>query len=273
MASGGERDSRRFRFDLSRLELAGVVVSTAASLFIVFLLGLWAGRGLGDHRLDEPERIVRVPVAPMAAEETSGSDQDLTFDDKLGDGEHTAHAEEGAARPAAHPAAEPAIVPAPPPPVAVAAAHPPLEHLDDAPAAPANPPAPHAPAAAAPAQHPANAPQAAPATAPKDATVAVAMAKSGPAAPPPPVSGLPASVPGGEWCVQVSATRDPHTADDVLKRLKGKGYDVYIVKARREGAMFYRVRVGHYASMEHAAQMVARLRREPGVPEAFVASD
>jgi len=58
MASGGERDSRRFRFDLSRLELAGVVVSTAASLFIVFLLGVWAGRGLGDRRLDEPERIV-----------------------------------------------------------------------------------------------------------------------------------------------------------------------------------------------------------------------
>ena len=37
--------------------------------------------------------------------------------------------------------------------------------------------------------------------------------------------------------------------------------------------MYYRVRVGHYASMEHASQMVARLRREPGVPEAFVASD
>ncbi|HEY2385570.1 MAG TPA: SPOR domain-containing protein [Candidatus Binatia bacterium] len=277
MASGGERDSRRFRFDLSRLELAGLVVSTAASLFIVFLLGLWAGRGLGDRRLDEPERIVRVPVAPMAAEETPGSDQDLTFDDKLSDGEHPARADEGAARAAAHPAAEPAIVPAPPPPVAVAAArepaaHAPVEHLDEpAHVAAANPPAPHAPAAAAApqAQHP-SAPV--PATAPKDATVAVAIAKSGPAAPPP-ASGLPSSVAGGEWSVQVSATRDPHTADDVLKRLKGKGYDAYIVKARREGAMFYRVRVGHYASMEHASQMVSRLRREPGVPEAFVASD
>jgi len=170
-----------------------------------------------------------------------------------------------------------AVVPAPPPPVAVAAAHPPVEHLEEPHAAPANPSAPHAPPAAAaapaPAQHPASAAPAAPATAPKDATVAVAIAKSGPAAPPPPASSLPASVPGGEWCVQVSATRDPHTADDVLKRLKGKGYDVYIVKARRDGAMYYRVRVGHYASMEHASQMVARLRREPGVPEAFVASD
>lgn len=277
MASGGERDSRRFRFDLSRLELAGVVVSTAASLFIVFLLGVWAGHGLGDRRLDEPERIVRVPVAPAAAEETPGSDQDLTFDDKLSDGERPARADDGGARGAAHPASEPAIVPAPPPPAAVAAAHAPVEHLDDpAHPAPAVAPAPHAPAAVPPAhaaaEHAPNAAAAAaPATAPKDATVAVAIAKSGPAAPP--AAGLPASVPGGEWSVQVSATRDAHTADDVLKRLRAKGYEAYVVKARREGAMFYRVRVGHYASMEHASQMVSRLRREPGVPEAFVASD
>jgi cell division septation protein DedD len=282
MASGGERDSRRFRFDLSRLELAGVVVSTAASLFIVFLLGVWAGRGLGDRRLDEPERIVRVPVAPAAAEETPGSDQDLTFDDKLSDGERPSRADDGGAHGAAHPASEPAIVPAPPPPVAVAAAHAPAEHLDEpahpAPAAAPLAPAPHAPAAVPPAhaaaEHAPNAASAAaPATAPKDATVAVAIAKSGPAAPPPPATGLPASVPGGEWSVQVSATRDAHTADDVLKRLRAKGYEAYVVKARREGAMFYRVRVGHYASMEHASQMVSRLRREPGVPEAFVASD
>ena len=59
--------------------------------------------------------------------------------------------------------------------------------------------------------------------------------------------------------MQVSATRDAHTADDVLRRLRAKGYDAYIVKARRDGAMFYRVRVGHYPSMEHASQMVSRL--------------
>jgi len=73
--------------------------------------------------------------------------------------------------------------------------------------------------------------------------------------------------------VQVTATRDPRTADDVLKRLRARGYDAYIVRVRREGATFYRVRVGHFPSMEYASQLVSRLRREPGVPEAFVASD
>ena len=87
------------------------------------------------------------------------------------------------------------------------------------------------------------------------------------------VAALPPANERGTWSVQVTATRESRTAEDLLKRLRGKGYDAYIVRARREGAIFYRVRVGHYASMEHASQMVSRLRREPGVPEAFVASD
>ena len=41
----------------------------------------------------------------------------------------------------------------------------------------------------------------------------------------------------------------------------------------RRGETFYRVRVGHYGSLEEAQLVVTRLRREPGVPEAFVASD
>ncbi|TMA83334.1 MAG: SPOR domain-containing protein [Deltaproteobacteria bacterium] len=88
----------------------------------------------------------------------------------------------------------------------------------------------------------------------------------------PPAAALPPSQ-GGAWSVQVTATRDPRTADDVLKRLRARGYDAYIVRVRREGATFYRVRVGHFPSMEYASQLVSRLRREPGVPEAFVASD
>ena len=84
---------------------------------------------------------------------------------------------------------------------------------------------------------------------------------------------MPPSTAGGEWSVQVTATREAHTADDLVKRLRARGYEAYIVRARREGATYYRVRVGHFPSMEHASQMVSRLRREPGVPEAFVASD
>jgi cell division septation protein DedD len=266
MAKTGERDSRRFRFDLSRLELAGLVVSTAASLFIVFLLGVWAGRGLGDRRLEEPERIVRVPVAPAAPEETPGPEQDLTFDARLGDDDHPARPDEGGARGPAHAAADAAGAPVPPPAPEAVAAAPHAAAPEHAEPRPAPVPVPHPPAEHA-------APGAAPAPPrPAEASVAVALAKPGTAAPPP-AAALPASIPGGAWSVQVSATRDPQTADDVLKRLRAKGYEAYIVKARREGAMFYRVRVGHYGSMEHASQMVSRLRREPGVPEAFVASD
>lgn len=246
--AGGDRESR-YRFELTRLELGGVIVSTAASLFIVFLLGVWAGHGMGDRKLDEAERIVRLPVAPAAAEETPGaSDADLTFDDTLGDDEHPARvaganaAPHGAGDAAAHGAGDTASHPVLPPAVAVPAAEPP------------RPDTAHAADAAAPA--PARTPV---------ARVAVAIAGE-PAAPPP-------SHDGGAWSVQVTATREPRTADDMVKRLRAKGYQAYIVKARREGAMFYRVRVGHFDTMDYASQMVSRLRREPGVPEAFVASD
>lgn len=88
---------------------------------------------------------------------------------------------------------------------------------------------------------------------------------------------VPSSVPApparGEWSVQVTATRDPRTADGLAQRLRAKGYEAYVVKMARQDGVFYRVRVGHYASLEEANKMVSRLRREPGVPEAFVASN
>ena len=59
----------RHRFELSRLEIAGVIVSATAGLFVVFLLGLYAGRGMVDRRGDGGEQIVRLPVAP-AIEQT-----------------------------------------------------------------------------------------------------------------------------------------------------------------------------------------------------------
>jgi cell division septation protein DedD len=73
--------------------------------------------------------------------------------------------------------------------------------------------------------------------------------------------------------VQVTATLDRRTADDMVRRLRAKGFDAYVVRAPRQGKTYYRVRVGRFPSAEYAGQMVSRLRREPGVPEAFVASD
>ncbi|MBI3769350.1 MAG: SPOR domain-containing protein [Deltaproteobacteria bacterium] len=244
MAGGGDS---RFRFELTRLELAGLIVSTAASLFIVFLLGIYAGRGIGDRQLDDAERVVRLPVAPAAAEETPAAEQDLTFDDTLGDDDHPTRVAGAVGAHAAAPAAEHGA----PPGAAVEAAGGVHERAaaerSDAPRTPASGRTP-------------------------EARVAVALVAPHASASPP-AAALPPSTAGGEWSVQVTATREPRTADDLVKRLRARGYEAYIVRTRRDGAMFYRVRVGHFPSMERATQMVSRLRHEPGVPEAFVASD
>jgi cell division septation protein DedD len=257
----------RHRFELSRLEIAGVVVSGVAGLFVVFMLGIYAGRGMGDRRLDGGEQIVRLPVAP-AVEQTPSGDDALTFYDTLGQDERMAARggdKEGAERQApSPPQGEPPTVE----PERVAKAVEP-------PAAKPEPAKPEKDVVAKPeatAARRASAPTPSPAAAKAEratptARVAVALAPTTATAPTP----RPAT--RGDWSVQVSATRDPRTADAVLRRLRGKGYDAFVLKVRRRGETFYRVRVGHYASLDEAQQVVSRLRREPGVPEAFVASD
>jgi cell division protein FtsN len=262
----------RHRFELSRLEIAGVIVSATAGLFVVFLLGIYAGRGMVDRRGDGGEQIVRLPVAP-AVEQTPGAEDGLTFYDTLG--------QRGKAE---APAVEKRVVAPPVDDVPAAVAESEAKTAEgaaksvDVEATPkhekpakSEAPAKQEEAARIAKQEPAR-PAVAPSPAakpvpPATARVAVALA---PAAVPTPVARTGAK---GDWSVQVSATRDPRTADGVLKRLRGKGYDAFVLKVRRRGETFYRVRVGHYATLEEAQQVVTRLRREPGVPEAFVASD
>lgn len=272
----------RHRFELSRLEIAGVVVSAVAGLFVVFLLGIYAGRGLGNRRPDGGEQIVRVPVAP-AVEQTPGADDGLTFYDTLG---RPGGAAKPGTRDAEHrPAAAPPDVVAQAP----AAERVPEKNPDPAAAEPDDeaPPervaVPKAESVAKPdpaakvAKEAPRQPQAAPSPTaqkaerapapPSTARVAVALAPNAVATPAVKTGAR------GDWSVQVSATRDPRTADAILRRLKTKGYEAFVLKVRRRGETFYRVRVGHYGSLEEAQQVVTRLRREPGVPEAFVASD
>ena len=194
----------------------------------------------------------------------------MLFRSTLGDEDHPTRAAAAAADAARNRAAGDAAGNGPRPGTA--------EHAPDAAHA-----AEAAPASAPPA-HPVRAPEAPAAERPEvprvpgpahtpGARVAVALAVPRTSASAPPAAALPPSTAGGAWSVQVTATREPRTADDLLKRLRARGYDAYIVRARRQGTIFYRVRVGHFPSMEYASQLVSRLRREQGVPEAFVASD
>jgi len=283
----------RHRFELSRLEIAGVVVSATAGLFVVFLLGVYAGRGMADRRPDGGEQIVRLPVAP-AVEQTPAAEDGLTFYDTLGQDERLARGEATDGHEARKPPREPAeaapVAPLPDEPPAAKPAEP-AAHVEkpsrpaetgahaENPAKPEPPPQEatvHEPPpkrepepvrqAVAAAPSPVAAPKAEHAPAPPStARVAVALA--------PAVVPTPRAPVKGDWSVQVSATRDPRTADTVLRRLRSKGYDAFVLKVRRRGETFYRVRVGHYASLDDAQHVVSRLRREPGVPEAFVASD
>ena len=272
----------RHRFELSRLEIAGVMISATAGLFVVFLLGIYAGRGMADRRADGGEQIVRLPVAP-AVEQTPGTEDGLTFYDTLGQADRVAKADGhgGAEHHVVVPPADEAPIAGLPRGRGADAAAKPVESEPVAksaePAAKPDAPVKMEPAAKLAKEEPVHqAPVPAPSPAaaakverapspPSTARVAVALAPAAAPTPRPPSK--------GDWSVQVSATRDPRTADGVLRRLRGKGYDAFVLKVRRRGETFYRVRVGHYGSLEEAQQVVSRLRREPGVPEAFVASD
>jgi len=269
----------RHRFELSRFEIVGVVVSATAGLFVVFLLGIYAGRGMADRRFDGGEQIVRRPVVSVG-EQTPGAEDGLTFYDVLGQDGRVGKAggRAGGERHAAGAPPEEAPVTVPPQERA------PAKPADMAPGARPAEPEPAAgnekptkaeaptraePSARVAKEEPvrqAGAPAPSPAVtkderAPAPPSTARAVVALAPGAAPTPRT--PAK---GDWSVQVSATRDPRTADSVLQRLRTKGYDAFVLKIRRRGETFYRVRVGHYASLEEAQQVESRHRRETGVP-------
>lgn len=118
-------------------------------------------------------------------------------------------------------------------------------------------------------------------------------AVSTPAAPPPPFPGdglsssgvpagippiaasrLPASTPGGvvagkasssRYLVQVYATEEKGKAEDVVGRLRGRGYVPEISPFTARGRTYYRVRVGPFATRDEARASASRVEREEGL--------
>lgn len=77
----------------------------------------------------------------------------------------------------------------------------------------------------------------------------------------------------GKWSVQVLASKDPQTARRLAQSLARDGYRARVMELRSTGGTRYRVRVGPFPSFERATEAAGRLRRRPGITEAFVASD
>ena len=96
------------------------------------------------------------------------------------------------------------------------------------------------------------------------------------AAPAPPVAERhepPAPVPvsaGGGWAVQVAALSKQDAAEQMVARLKGKGYPAYVLEHPSGGQVLYRVRVGPEVQRERAESLAGRLRDE-GFKPAVVA--
>jgi cell division septation protein DedD len=71
------------------------------------------------------------------------------------------------------------------------------------------------------------------------------------------------------WSVQVNSFPDGKSAGELLERLKGKGYNAFVTEAQVNGKVWYRVRVGNFASREEAMKTENALKTKEGYAKAF----
>ena len=235
---------------------------------LVYLLGFYVGKGIQAQRLDTEERAIRLPITGAPPPEGARPKSDLMFYDKL------ANSADRPAIPTPDPAPPPKATTGTLPPRAATATTVPPAPPTTTPAAP-RPTTTVAPRAATP---PPTAPPRAVAATPPPTTPPTAARPAERAAPtpeeqrasraePPPTSSK------GTWTVQAAPTRSRADADALLRRLRSKGYEATIVEVPRDGATWYRIRVGRYATAGQATEAMQRLRDQEGVSHVFVASE
>jgi len=79
------------RFELSAAGVLLLAVATLAASGVVFLLGIYVGKGMVEQRLSQEGRVVRLPV-PTPGAAGKSDEVDVTFWDKLAKGEAAAPA-------------------------------------------------------------------------------------------------------------------------------------------------------------------------------------
>lgn len=244
MASG----SRRFEFGW--LEVFGLILVFAGGSVVVFFLGVFVGKGLQESRLAREERVVRLPIDPVAAAVPARKRPA-----RPGAAPVKAPPAEGApsqAAPAVRPTAslELAVRPAP-----VATAVP----VRPSPAVATAVPRPTAPAVVA---RPTPSPE-------PVRVVAIPTARPSPAKPRTQLMGSAR----GKWSVQVNATKDAYTARKIVQDLRRRGYNAYAVEVQLRGEVWYRVRVGRFPTMQDATSMVVRLKNSERYSRAFLVEE
>ena len=231
---------------------------------LVYLLGFYVGKGVSEQRLDTEDRVVRLPVTagPPAAGQRPKSD--LTFYDTLAKSADRP----GSPAPEPQPASK-APTGTLPPRAAAPTTIPPAPVTTTLPARPTTTLPPRA--AAPPATTPPRAVTERTIPPPPPAAPPARAERATPVEPPPRIEPPPASG-RGAWTVQAAPTRSREDADALLRRLRGRGYDASVVSVPRDGATWYRIRVGRYATAGQATEVMQRLRDQEGV-HVFVASE
>lgn len=75
------------------------------------------------------------------------------------------------------------------------------------------------------------------------------------------------------WKVQVEATSREENAQEIAKALRAQGYEPSVSKVTKQGEVWYRVRIGRFATQEEAVAAIARFRREGKFSQAYPVSE
>jgi general secretion pathway protein D len=76
---------------------------------------------------------------------------------------------------------------------------------------------------------------------------------------------------GPLWTVQVASLNQTRDAEGIASKLKGKGYDAYVVAAEVKSKIWHRVRVGQGVDLNEAFELRTRLKAKENFDQAFIA--
>jgi general secretion pathway protein D len=103
------------------------------------------------------------------------------------------------------------------------------------------------------------------------AALSVIMSKEPPRVTPVTNPGREPSRRGPLWTVQVASLNQTRDAEGIADKLKGKGYDAYVVAAEVRSKLWHRVRVGQGVDLSEAFELRARLKAKENFDQAFIA--
>lgn len=76
-----------------------------------------------------------------------------------------------------------------------------------------------------------------------------------------------------KWKVQVEATSREVVAQEIARSLRAQGYAPSVSKVQKEGEVLYRIRVGKFATQEEAVAAIGRFRRDGKFSQAYPVSE